>query len=128
MQDAETRRTPRGKAEAMLSGYVALAVHNRALVAVLAADPSVATALQGHPDWRELIGRQLGLLAAVDAGSGGEIKAAMLFAGIAGAVGPMRAEHDDDALYQHLVNAGRRALGLRAPRRTTDSRGKEHTE
>lgn len=125
--DAQTRRTPHARAEAMLSGYVALAVRNRALVAVLAADPSVATALQEHPSWRELIDRQLGLLADVDAGTAGEIKAAMVFAGIAGAVGPRWAERDDDALYQHLVNAGRRTLGLRAPRRTTDPR-KEHTQ
>lgn len=125
---AEARRTPHARAEAMLSGYAALAVRHRALVAVLAADPSVATALQQRPDWRELIDRQLGLLADVDAGPGGEIKAAMVFAGIAGAVGPMWAQHDDDALYHHLVNAGRRTLGLRAPRRTTDPRRKEHTE
>ncbi|MDQ2636658.1 MAG: TetR/AcrR family transcriptional regulator [Actinomycetota bacterium] len=126
--NAETRRTPHARAEAMLSGYAVLAVRNRALVAVLAADPSVAAALQQRPDWRELIDRQLGLLAAVDTGPGGEIKAAMVFAGIAGAVGPRWAEHDDDALHQHLANAGRRALGLRAPRRTSDFRRKEHIE
>ena len=43
---AESRRTAHARAEHMLSGYAALAVRNRGLVAVLAADPSVATVLQ----------------------------------------------------------------------------------
>jgi hypothetical protein len=43
----------------------------------------------------------------------------MVFAGMAGAVGPTGANLDDDVLREHLVDAGRRTLGLRAPRRVT---------
>src|ERR1700754_3788715 len=101
----------------MLTGYAALAVRNRGLVAVLAADPSVATALNERAEWGGLIKRQLALLADVDPGTAGEVKAAMMFAGMAGAAGPAGGAPDDDVLLEHLVDAGRRTLGLRAPRR-----------
>lgn len=110
---AEAQRGTRTRAEHMLSGYADLAVRNRGLAAVLAADPSVATALQQQPDWCDLITRQLRLLADVEPGPAGEIRAVMVFAGMAGAVGPMWVQLDDDALAKHLVDAGRRTLGLR---------------
>lgn len=116
---AEAQRTPRARAEHMLSGYADLAVRNRGLVAVLAVDPSVATALQQNRDWRDLITRQLRLLADVEAGPAGEVRAAMVFAGMAGAVGPAWVKFDDRALAEHVKDAGRRTLGLRAPRRST---------
>src|SRR3954447_26059158 len=40
VEAAEMRRTANARAEHMLNGYAALAVRNRRLVAVLAADPS----------------------------------------------------------------------------------------
>ena len=47
----------------MLRGYAELAVANRALVSVLACDPSVITLLREQPHWAQLITRQLALLA-----------------------------------------------------------------
>lgn len=120
VEAAEAQRTARARAERMLSGYADLAVRNRGLAAVLAADPSVATALQQHQDWSDLIARQLRLLADVEPGPAGEIQAAMVFAGMAGAVGPMWVQLDDDALAAHLMAAGRRTLGLRTPRRSAE--------
>jgi AcrR family transcriptional regulator len=117
VESAETRRTPHARAEHMLSGYATLAVRNRGLVAVLAADPSVAAVLTERAEWGELIRRQLALLADVDPGPVGEVKAAMVFAGMAGAVGPVWGNLDDESLREHLVEAGRRTLGLRPPRR-----------
>jgi AcrR family transcriptional regulator len=118
VESAETRRTAHSRAEHMLSGYAALTVRNRGLVAVLAADPSVAAVLVERTEWGDLIKRQLALLADVDPGPAGEVKAAMVFAGMAGAAGPTWGTFDDAALREHLVDAGRRTLGLRAPRRT----------
>jgi AcrR family transcriptional regulator len=118
VEAAESRRTAHARAEHMLTGYAALAVRNRGLVAVLAADPSVATALNERAEWGDLIRRQVALLADVDPGPAGEVKAAMVFAGIAGAAGPAWGNFEDDALRGHLVEAGRRTLGLRAPRRS----------
>jgi AcrR family transcriptional regulator len=117
VESAETRRTAHARAEHMLSGYAALAVRNRGLATVLAADPSVATALAARAEWGDLINRQLALLADVDPGPAGDVKAAMVFAGMAGALGPVRGNLADDALREHLVEAGRRTLGLRSPRR-----------
>jgi len=117
VRSAETKRTPHARAEHMLNGYAALAVRNRGLVAVLATDASVATVLTDRAEWGNLIMRQLALLADVDPGPAGEVKAAMVFAGMAGAAGPTWGNLDDDALREHLVDAGRRILGLRTPRR-----------
>ena len=118
VEAAEARRTAHARAEHMLSGYASLAVRNRALVAVLAADPSVATALQERPEWRDLIRRQLALLADVDPGPVGEVKASMVYAGMPGAAGPASSNLDDDVLRDVLVEVGRRTLGLRTPRRS----------
>lgn len=118
VEAAETRRTAHARAEHMLSGYAELAVRNRGLVAVLAADPSVATALHERPEWRDLIRRQLALLADVDPGPVGEVKASMVYAGMAGAAGPAWSSLDDDVLREVLVDVGRRTLGLRSPRRS----------
>lgn len=118
VEAAESRRTACARAERMLSGYAALAVRNRSLVAVLAADPSVATALGERPEWRDLIGRQLALLADVEPGPVGAVKASMVYAGMAGAAGPAWSDLDDDVLRDVLVEVGRRTLGLRSPRRS----------
>jgi AcrR family transcriptional regulator len=117
IESAEKKRTPHARAERMLNGYAALAVRNRGLIAVLAADPSVASVLTERPEWGDLIKRQLKLLADVDPGPAGEVKAAMVFAGMAGAVGPTGTNLDDAVLCEHLLDAGRRTLGLRTPRR-----------
>lgn len=122
---AETKRTPPARAEHMLSGYAAIAVGHRAVVAVLASDPGAIEMLRTHGAAGELINRQLGLLADVTPGPSGLVNAAMVLAGIAGAANPKLVCIDDDALRQQLVEAGRRALGLRAPRRRTDSAAPE---
>lgn len=115
---AEELRGTHTRAEHMLTGYVSLAVHNRPLVSVLAGDPSVVKVLQSQPEWRELIDRQLALLADVTPGSAGIVKATVVFGGIAGSVGPTWIDIEDDVLREHLVEAGRRTLGLRTPRRS----------
>jgi AcrR family transcriptional regulator len=116
---AEAQRTPHGRAEYLLTGYAALAVRNRALISVLAADPGVIDLLRAQHDLGDLINRQIKLLADVEPGPGGLVKAALVLAGIAGAAGPQMGDFDDDALRHHLVEAGRRTLGLRTPRRST---------
>lgn len=114
---AQAKRSAHARADEMLTGYAALAVRNRSLVGVLAADPSVAAALEERADWTRLIARQLALLGDVDPGPAGKVKAAMVFAGMAAAAGPLSVGLNDDNLQACLVDAGRRTLGLRAPRR-----------
>ena len=110
---AESQRSAGARADRMLRGYAELAVANRALVSVLACDPSVTTLLRDQPQWAELINRQLALLAGDEQGAGGLIKATVVLAGISSAVGPAWIAVDDDDLLRHLVDTGRRTLGLR---------------
>ena len=119
IEAAEALRGPHARAEYMLTGFATVAVRNRALIAVLAGDPGVIDMLRAQHDPDDLINRQVKLLADVNPGPGGLVKAAVVLAGIAGAAGPRLVDLDDETLCQHLVDAGRRTLGLRAPRRPT---------
>jgi AcrR family transcriptional regulator len=110
---AETQRGANARGDYMLRGYAELAVANRALVSVLACDPSVTSLLRGQPRWADLIDRQLALLAGAQPGPGGLINATVALAGLSSAVGPAWITVDDDDLLGHLVDTGRRTLGLR---------------
>jgi AcrR family transcriptional regulator len=118
IEQAEAQRGRNARAEHMLAGYADLAVRHRALMSVLAGDSGVIELLRAQGQFDDLINRQIKLLADVDPGPGGLIKAAVLLAGIAGAALPSTVlDIDDDALRQHLIETGRRILGLRTPRR-----------
>jgi AcrR family transcriptional regulator len=114
---AEALRSRHARAERMLTGFVDIAVRNRALISVLAADPGVIDTLHTNLELSGLIERQIKLLADIEPGPGGQVKAAMVLAGTAGAAGPKLLDLDDDVLRKHIVEAGRRTLGLRPPRR-----------
>ncbi len=137
VETAEAQRTTNARADHMLIGFATLAVQNRALIAILATDPSVIETLNTRPDLADLIGRQIRLLAAIDPGPAGLVKASMVLAGIAGATGSLNGiagaqlagfadlpPHqgltglDDESLREYLVEASRRTLGLRPPRRS----------
>lgn len=119
VEAAEGLRTTAARADAMLRGYAEMAVRHRALVSVLGGDPSVIRQLGAQPDWAQLIDRQMRLLAEHEPGPGGRVRAAVAVGGIAGAVGPAWITIADEDLLGHLVETGRRTLGLRAPRHTT---------
>ncbi|BBZ01557.1 TetR family transcriptional regulator [Mycolicibacterium chitae] len=113
--EAEQLRGAHARADYLLTGFAELAVQNR-VVAVLAADPAVAKMLRASRKWDALIERQMALLADVDPGPAGMVKATVVLAGVAGASGPMAAALDRDELLGYLIDTGRRALGLRIPR------------
>lgn len=117
VDDAEKQRGVHARAERMLNGYARLAVENPMLVSVLASDPSVHTVLKANREWTHMISRQMALLADVHPGPEGYMRAQFVFAGIAGSADPKR-DADDEWLHRQLVDTGRRALGLRTPRRT----------
>ena len=117
IEEAEGQRSAAGRADQMVRGYAELAVHNRALVSVLASDPSVNEALRNRPEWDGVINRQMALLTDVDPGPAGTVKAAMVFSGIAGGAGVAGEDTSDEDLSRYLIDAARRTLGLRAPRR-----------
>jgi AcrR family transcriptional regulator len=113
---AETQRSRRVRAERMLTGFIDVVIRNRVLVPVLGGDPGAIEILRSHADMSDLGERMLKLLADVDPGVGGWIKADLTVSGIACGMGVRALELDDDLLREHLVAAGRRILGLRAPR------------
>ena len=117
VEDAETLRGVHARAERMLTGYARVAVDNPALISVLSADPGVHSVLKANREWTGMIARQLALLGDLDPGPEGLLRARFVFAGIAGSTA-QRGSADRDRLHRHLVEVGRRTLGLRAPRRT----------
>jgi len=117
VEAAEHQRTAHSRAEHMLRGYAAHLARNRKLAAVLALDPGVLEVLRANPDWNRLVGRQMALLAGVEPGPAGRVKATVVMAGVAAAAHPRVADVDEDELCDLLLEAGRRTLGLRAPRR-----------
>jgi hypothetical protein len=69
-------------------------------------------------------GRQIGLLLAVDPGPTGRARAMFAMAGMAAAADPRAARISDKVIGDLLVEAGRRALGLRTPSGGTRNRPK----
>ncbi|MDG4667374.1 TetR family transcriptional regulator [Mycobacterium sp. 236(2023)] len=113
---AESQRTPKARADRMLVSYAALAASNRKLISVLSGDPHVAELVRTKPPWSATVTRQMRLLADVEPGIGGQVNAAIVMSGFAGAARGEFAVLDDEALHDQMISAGRRTLGLRAPR------------
>jgi AcrR family transcriptional regulator len=116
IENAEAQRSQHARAEAMLCGFVTLVVQNRALMGALAGDPGMIDMVRTQTHKSDLIRRQFDLLAGLEPGPNGLIKASMALAGMAGAARPVISDMGDDALARLLAEAGRRILGLRQPR------------
>ncbi|MBB2948776.1 AcrR family transcriptional regulator [Actinoplanes lutulentus] len=112
---AEALRGRHARAERALTGFVAVVLGNRELLPVLTGDPGAAELLGSHPDLGDLTRRLTNLLAEVDPdpGPGGHIRADVVLSGIACAAGPRSHGADPAILRGHLLDTGRRALGLR---------------
>jgi AcrR family transcriptional regulator len=117
VEAAELRRTVRTRADYMLAGYATHLSANRELAGVLALDPGVLEVLRANPEWNRTISRQIALLAAVDPAPAGRARATFAMAGMAAAADPRVTKLNDAELCDVLVETGRRALGLRPPRR-----------
>jgi AcrR family transcriptional regulator len=116
VEAAEAQRSRRTRAERMLTGFVDIVIRNRVLVPVLVGDPGAIEMLRSRPEVSDLVDRLTRLIADVEPGVGGRIKADMVMAGIAGGMSTRARGLDDDVLRRYLVEASRRTLGLRAPR------------
>jgi AcrR family transcriptional regulator len=112
VETAERQRGARARAEAILTGYADIVARNRALAAVTTFDPSVRSVLRNQPEWAAVIDRQLALLAGTDSDIPGGINAAVVLTGLAGGASTAPRRIDDDTLRTHLVEVGRRTLGL----------------
>ena len=116
VEAAEGPRGRRARAERMLTGFVDLVVRNRLLLPMLVGDPGATEMLRSRLEVGDLVNRMITLLADIDPGVGGRIKADMVMAGVAGGMSVRTSGLDDDVLRRHLFEAGRRTLGLRTPR------------
>jgi AcrR family transcriptional regulator len=117
IEAASAQRTPNARAEHMLTGFVDLALRHRKLAAMLAADQAIVHLFRNQGHYDEMVGRPLALLAGSTPDPAGRINAAVALAGIASTAGrELTGDLADDTARQHLVEAGRRVLGLRAPR------------
>ncbi|SDS46946.1 TetR/AcrR family transcriptional regulator [Actinoplanes derwentensis] len=110
---AEALRGRHVRADRALTGFVDLVLANRELLPVLQGDPGAAELLGSHPDLHDLTGRLTQLLADVEPGPTGHVRADAVLSGTACAAGP-RSNHIDPAeLRAVLIETGRRALALR---------------
>jgi AcrR family transcriptional regulator len=121
VEAAESQSTPRTQMDAMVRGFAGVVAKNRSLAAVMVFDPSVHRVLQSQPEWGDLIARQLTLLMQLDSDATGIVKATAVFTGLAGAATGAPVDIDEQSLIDQLSEIGRRILGLRQPRRRTDS-------
>ena len=112
---ADAHRSPRARADHMLCGYAGIAASNRELLPLLTGDPGVVALLRTRAEWAAVVKRQMALLAAVEPGLGGQVRAALVMSGIASAAGVDYGDVDEAALRDQLIAAGRRTLGLRVP-------------
>jgi AcrR family transcriptional regulator len=114
VQTAEYRRSPAAQADAMLTGFVDVTVRHRALIALICTDVSVIHTIGSREDVALLIARMLRLFTAHQSPPESEVNGTLALAGIASAAAsPMLHHLPDEALHEHLLDAGRRILGLR---------------
>jgi AcrR family transcriptional regulator len=109
---AEKKRGSQARLEGMLAGYAGVVARHRALAAITTFDPSVRTLLLDHPEWSELIDRQLALLSGPQSGVRAHVNATVVLTGLAAAASSSPRLLDDGILREHLIDAGRRTLGL----------------
>ena len=103
VEAAEGKRGRRARAERMLSGFVDVAVKNRMLLPTLIGDPGAVETLRSRTEVSDLVDRMITLLADLDPGVGGWIKADMVMAGIAGGMSARAHGLEDDVLRRHLI-------------------------
>ncbi|GAA3190372.1 TetR/AcrR family transcriptional regulator [Dactylosporangium siamense] len=111
---AEAARGRRPQIECMLGGFVDLAVHNRAMVSMITSDAGVTRALHGRGEYLALINRSLALITGPAPTPEILVAATMALVGIANTVtAEPVAALPEPQLRLHLLDAARRALGLR---------------
>jgi AcrR family transcriptional regulator len=114
VEAAGDKRSPTARAEAMLTGFVDVTIRHRALIALICTDVGVTHTVGSREDVARLIERMLTLFTAHQSPPESEVNATLALTGIASAAAsPMLRHLSDDAMHEHLLEAGRRILSLR---------------
>lgn len=111
---AEAERSRSRARQVLIGGMIDLAVERRRWAGVLQRDPVMLRFLEENEPFRRVMERVNRLLMAADSGPRARVQAAMIAAGIAGAViHPLVLDLDDEALRSHLQQQVRKLLPLR---------------
>ena len=114
IEAAQERRSPSGQAETMLNGFVDVTIRHRPLIALICTDVGVTHTVGSREDIALLLGQLLHLLTVHQAPPEAEVNATIAVTGIASAAASPGLRHlSDEALCEHLLEAGRRILSLR---------------
>lgn len=113
LQQVEDMRSPRKQAVAVIAGYANVVCQNPRLAAVLTHDPSVIRAVQNHPVWGPIVRREAEMLARVNDGPSGVMRAYAVLTGLPGAAGVAPESMTREELRADLTDLGHRILGLR---------------
>jgi hypothetical protein len=88
----------------VLSAVIDLAVARRATVGTLQNDPAIARLLAEHPPFLEIQTRLLLLVSGQTTTPTSQVRSAMIFAALTGAIAhPIVADLDDDTLRRELI-------------------------
>jgi AcrR family transcriptional regulator len=111
---AESQRSAKGARDALVTGFVDMAIDNRRTMgSSILTDPVIVGFFADHQEFRDVMHRVRRLLFGNDAGSEARVRAAMLIAAIHGtAMHPFVVDLDDDELRTELLRLARRFLGL----------------
>lgn len=124
IDEAQTKRSRGAQIDHALSGFVDLLVRRRTLMGLFNSDPSLQRVINRTwqaPRGEDVKTKMRMVLAGADPSLTDAITVHVVFTGLATAGGsPEYAAIDDDALRQHLLEAGRHLLGR--PRRARRSR------
>lgn len=109
----EAAPSPRRARDAVVGGFVDMAIDNRRTMGSILSDPVVVEYFAHHDEFRQVMHRLRHLLFGDDAGPDARVRTAMLIAAISGAaMHPFIADLDDDALRSELLRLARRFLGF----------------
>lgn len=118
LDEAEKMRGRAARIDHVLTGFVDLVVGHRTLVALFSSDPGVARAVEKSLHGAQSFKVRLpAVLSGAEPDISSKVTAHVALAGIALAGGsPDLADLDDDTLRTHLLDVGRRMLGIRRRR------------
>ena len=111
---AEAERSRSRAREVLIAHMIDLAVERRHMASVLQRDPIMLRFLEEHPPFRRVMERVNRVLMGGAADPRARVQAAMLAAGIAGAViHPLVLDLEDESLRSQLLKEARKLLPLR---------------
>jgi AcrR family transcriptional regulator len=113
IDDAESEPSARRARDALVTGFVDMAIDNRRTMGSILSDPVIVAFFSEHDEFRDVMQRACRLLFGEGAGPKARVRTAMLIAAISGgSMHPFVVDLDDEALRAELLRLARGFLGL----------------